>query len=33
MTKLNKEQIEDYAKRKNMKVEEVERWLGSVLAY
>jgi 5-methyltetrahydrofolate--homocysteine methyltransferase len=31
--KLNKEQIEDYAKRKNMKVEEVERWLGSVLAY
>ncbi|HRG01210.1 MAG TPA: methionine synthase [Bacteroidia bacterium] len=31
--KLNKEQIEDYAKRKNMKVEDVERWLGSVLAY
>lgn len=31
--KLNKEQIENYAKRKNMKVEEVERWLGSVLAY
>jgi 5-methyltetrahydrofolate--homocysteine methyltransferase len=31
--KLNKEQIEDYAKRKNMSVEEVERWLGSVLAY
>jgi 5-methyltetrahydrofolate--homocysteine methyltransferase len=31
--KLNKEQIEDYAKRKNMQVEEVERWLGSVLAY
>ena len=31
--KLNKEQIEDYAKRKNMKVEDVERWIGSVLAY
>jgi 5-methyltetrahydrofolate--homocysteine methyltransferase len=31
--KLNKEQIEDYAKRKNMKVEDIERWLGSVLAY
>ncbi len=31
--KINKEQVEDYAKRKNMKVEDVERWLGSVLAY
>jgi 5-methyltetrahydrofolate--homocysteine methyltransferase len=31
--KINKEQIENYAKRKNMKVEEVERWLGSVLSY
>ena len=31
--KLEKDQIADYAKRKNMKVEEVERWLGSVLAY
>jgi 5-methyltetrahydrofolate--homocysteine methyltransferase len=31
--KLNKEQVEDYAKRKNMSVEDVERWLGSVLAY
>jgi 5-methyltetrahydrofolate--homocysteine methyltransferase len=31
--KLNKEQIEDYAKRKNMSVEDIERWLGSVLAY
>ncbi len=31
--KLEKDQVEDYAKRKNMKVEEVERWLGSVLAY
>ena len=31
--KLEKDQVEDYANRKNMKVEEVERWLGSVLAY
>ncbi len=31
--KIEKDQITDYAKRKNMKVEEVERWLGSVLAY
>ncbi len=31
--KINKEQVEDYAKRKNMKFEEIERWLGSVLAY
>ena len=31
--KIEKDQIADYAKRKNMKVEEVERWLGSVLAY
>jgi 5-methyltetrahydrofolate--homocysteine methyltransferase len=31
--KLEKDQIEDYARRKNMKVEEVEKWLGSVLAY
>ncbi len=31
--KINKLQVEDYAKRKNMKFEEIERWLGSVLAY
>ena len=31
--KIEKDQSVDYAKRKNMKVEEVERWLGSVLAY
>jgi 5-methyltetrahydrofolate--homocysteine methyltransferase len=31
--KLEKDQVEDYARRKNMKVEEVERWLGSILAY
>lgn len=31
--KLNKDQIVDYAERKQMSVTEVERWLGSVLAY
>lgn len=31
--KISKDQVEDYAKRKNMKVEEIERWLQSVLNY
>ena len=31
--KILRDQVEDYAKRKNMKVEEVERWMGSVLGY
>ncbi|WP_207491838.1 methionine synthase [Aridibaculum aurantiacum] len=31
--KINKDQVEDYAKRKNMPVEEVERWLRPVLDY
>ena len=31
--KIEKDQVEDYARRKGMKVEEIERWLGSVLAY
>ncbi|CAC5380518.1 metH [Mytilus coruscus] len=31
--KLAKDQIIDYASRKEMKVTDVERWLGSVLAY
>lgn len=31
--KITKEQVEDYARRKNMKVEEVEKWLGQNLAY
>jgi 5-methyltetrahydrofolate--homocysteine methyltransferase len=31
--KLDRDQIEDYARRKNMAVEEVERWLGSYLGY
>ncbi len=31
--KLQRDQIEDYAKRKGMKLEEVERWLSPYLAY
>ncbi len=31
--KIAKDQAEDYAKRKGMKIEEVERWLGSNLNY
>ena len=31
--KIAKDQVEDYAQRKNMKVEEIERWLQSVLNY
>ncbi|MCA9406820.1 MAG: B12-binding domain-containing protein, partial [Candidatus Omnitrophica bacterium] len=31
--KITKDQVEDYAKRKNMDVETVERWLGPNLAY
>jgi 5-methyltetrahydrofolate--homocysteine methyltransferase len=31
--KLARDQIEDYAKRKDMRVQEVERWLASVLGY
>ncbi|HEX6983619.1 MAG TPA: methionine synthase [Balneolaceae bacterium] len=31
--KLEKDQIEDYARRKGMSVEEVERWLGANLNY
>ena len=31
--KITKEQVEDYAKRKNMEFAIIERWLGSVLAY
>ncbi|MFN4152121.1 MAG: vitamin B12 dependent-methionine synthase activation domain-containing protein, partial [Candidatus Sericytochromatia bacterium] len=26
--KINKDQVEDYAKRKNMTITEVEKWLG-----
>ncbi|MBN4052335.1 methionine synthase [Sphingobacteriaceae bacterium AH-315-L07] len=31
--KINRDQIEDYSKRKNMKVEEVEKWLSPNLNY
>ncbi len=31
--KITKEQVEDYAKRKNLNVDVVEKWLGPVLAY
>lgn len=31
--KIQSDQVEDYARRKNMKLEEVEKWLGSILAY
>jgi 5-methyltetrahydrofolate--homocysteine methyltransferase len=31
--KINKEQVEDYARRKNMPVEAVEKWLGPALSY
>lgn len=31
--KINKDQVEDYAKRKNMSIDEVERWLMPILAY
>jgi 5-methyltetrahydrofolate--homocysteine methyltransferase len=31
--KINKEQVEDYAKRKDMKLEEAEKWLGPNLSY
>ncbi len=31
--KIKKDQVEDYAKRKEMNVEETEKWLGPILAY
>ena len=31
--KITREQVEDYAKRKNMPFEEAERWLGPALGY
>ncbi|KAA3640459.1 MAG: methionine synthase, partial [Bacteroidetes bacterium] len=31
--KISRDQVEDYAQRKNMSVEEAERWLASVLNY
>ncbi len=31
--KINKDQVEEYASRKNMSLEEIERWLAPILAY
>ena len=31
--KIEKDQVEDYAKRKGMPVEEIERWLRPILEY
>lgn len=31
--KINKDQVEDYARRKNMKFEEIEKWLAPILSY
>ena len=31
--KINKDQVEDYAQRKNMDISEVERWLAPNLGY
>ena len=31
--KVSKDQVTDYAQRKDMPVAEVEKWLGSVLSY
>ena len=30
---IERDQVEDYARRKNMSVQEVERWLSPVLGY
>jgi 5-methyltetrahydrofolate--homocysteine methyltransferase len=31
--KIERDQVEDYARRKGMEISEVERWLGPVLNY
>jgi len=31
--RINRDQVEDYAARKGMSVEEMEKWLGPNLAY
>ena len=33
VAKVERDQVEDYARRKNMTVAEVERWLGPILNY
>jgi 5-methyltetrahydrofolate--homocysteine methyltransferase len=31
--KIERDQVEDYARRKGMELKEVERWLAPILAY
>ena len=31
--KINKDQVENYAYRKGITIEETERWLGTIIAY
>jgi len=31
--KINRDQVEDYAKRKNKTIEEMERWLAPIIGY
>jgi 5-methyltetrahydrofolate--homocysteine methyltransferase len=33
VAKVERDQVEDYAARKGMAIEEVERWLGPILNY
>jgi 5-methyltetrahydrofolate--homocysteine methyltransferase len=33
LSDLQRDQVEDYARRKNMSVEDTERWLGPWLGY
>ncbi len=33
VAKVERDQVEDYARRKGMPIKEVERWLGPVLNY
>ena len=33
VAKVERDQVEDYARRKGMAIEEIERWLGPVLNY
>jgi len=33
VAKVERDQVEDYARRKSMPVAEVERWLGPILNY
>ena len=33
VSRVERDQVEDYARRKSMPVEEVERWLAPVLGY